>query len=388
MIGMDGLLRDVTVLIVDDEERNLDLLGDVMSGEGYRTLFASNGLEAIDVVNERHAEIDLILLDVMMPQLDGFATCKRLRQMDSSAGIPILLVTALAGQRDRLRGIGAGANDFLTKPLQIVETRLRVRNCILQKRLTDAVKKDLFRLQDLERMRDTLVHMVVHDLRSPLTNLMLSMELLLASPLLSEGDGELVRDAQLASERLMQLVNTMLDVSRLESGEFPIHLRSDCMVETLRTTIDRSRRVSGSRVLTLETPLDEHVMAFDVDVVTRVVENLIQNAIKATSSNGHITVKLSIADGRALVEVQDDGHGIPAEQRARVFEKFSRAAQPETARRAPGWGLGLSFVSMAIQAHGGAVGLDSEEGEGSRFWFSIPDGVSPEAPRPEPAGSS
>ncbi len=388
MIGMDGLLRDVTVLIVDDEERNLDLLGDVMSGEGYRTLFASNGLEAIDVVNERHAEIDLILLDVMMPQLDGFATCKRLRQMDSSAGIPILLVTALAGQRDRLRGIGAGANDFLTKPLQIVETRLRVRNCILQKRLTDAVKKDLFRLQDLERMRDTLVHMVVHDLRSPLTNLMLSMELLLASPLLSEGDGELVRDAQLASERLMQLVNTMLDVSRLESGEFPIHLRSDCMVETLRTTIDRSRRVSGSRVLTLETPLDEHVMAFDVDVVTRVVENLIQNAIKATSSNGHITVKLSIADGRALVEVQDDGHGIPAEQRARVFEKFSRAAQLETARRAPGWGLGLSFVSMAIQAHGGAVGLDSEEGEGSRFWFSIPDGVSREAPRPEPAGSS
>jgi two-component system sensor histidine kinase/response regulator len=374
----EKLLSDVTVLIVDDEERNRELLGEVMGGVGYQTLFASDGLEAIDVVTEHGGAIDLILLDVMMPELDGFATCVRLREMDSAAGIPILMVTALTGREDRLRGIGAGANDFLTKPLQVAEVRLRVRNALIQKRLADQVKQDLFRLRDLEQLRDTLVHLVVHDLRSPLTGLSLSLELLLLSPALSEKEGQLVRDAQVASERLMHLLSTMLDMSALEAGKFPLVPQSVCMVDTLRTAVDRLRVVTGPRGLTFESLLDEHVMKFDPDAVTRMVDNLVHNAVKATTSKGNIAVRFSVADGRALVEVLDDGYGIPVDQHARVFEKFGRAEQARTNQRPTGWGLGLTVVRMASEAHGGAAGFDSEEGKGSRFWFWIPDGSLPE----------
>jgi signal transduction histidine kinase len=366
-VNIEGSL----VLIVDDDARNRELLGEIMTADGYRVVFAADGQEALDHLAEDEEGVDLVLLDVMMPRVDGIEACRRIRADEKTRSIPVIMVTALSSREDRLRGIEVGANDILTKPLEILDVRLRVRNALEQKHLADRVQSDFDRLQELERLRDSLVHMVVHDLRSPLTNLRLCLSLLETSPSVAANEATLVEDSLAATERITSLVNTVLDMSRLEDTSLPLDRQVQDVDEVVERALESVSFIRWRRKL-LVTFAERPLTAFiDPQLMSRVIENLALNAFKATDDDGIIEVAARRAGSEVVVEVSDNGRGIPKDVQSSVFEKFGRG--PSGKGRPQSWGLGLAFVRMAVHAHGGEVGFDSEEGMGTRFWFSIPE---------------
>ena len=163
---MDSMkFEKICILGVDDDDKNLKLIEALLIPHKYRVLFAHNGSEALKIVEAE--KVDVILLDVMMPDIDGFEVCRKLKEDERLAHIPVILVTSLHGREERLKGIAAGANDFLTKPIDNEDLILRVRNAARLKVLHDRTRNDYNKLSELEKMRDSLTHMIIHDLRSP-----------------------------------------------------------------------------------------------------------------------------------------------------------------------------------------------------------------------------
>lgn len=355
------------VLVVDDDGRNRELLHELLVARGYSVIEAENGFVALEcaVRDAPHA----ILLDVMMPGMDGFEVCRRLKADPATSPIPILLVTALQERDDRLRGIEAGANDFLTKPIDTREVMLRTRNAIYSKQLYDRVQSDFERLRDLERLRDNLTHMIVHDMRSPLMGISGHLELVSST---LEGripaeDMESIREAHLNSRKLIDMVSSLLDVSKLEAGQMPMHKETCDLGEVARESVDL---LDG---LLRRSPAQIDVAApatasCDRALILRVISNLLGNAAKYAPTESRIHVVVAPAAGAVKVSVTDQGKGIPPEFQQKIFDKFGQV--DSTVKHSTG--LGLTFCKLAIEAHGGKIGVESEPGRGCTFWFTLP----------------
>lgn len=362
------------VLVVDDQDANRMLLRDLLEARGYEVSEASSGPEALEQI----AAVlpDVLLLDVSMPAMDGFEVCRRLRSAPETVALPILLVTALAAREHRIQGIEAGANDYITKPIDRTELVLRVRNAIHMHRLLRQVEEQLRRLRDLEALRDSLVHMLVHDLRTPLTGIRMYLELLREDVRLSRaGDGlrELVEEANTVSERMTGMVNDMLDVSRLEEGAMPVERKPADLVALAREAI----KVAGGQHrinLQLDAPDGGVAVACDPELIRRVIANLVSNAVDFSPDKSTVKVRIRNGGPEARLQVEDQGPGVPSEFQERIFEKFGQA-DVKRQRVSHSTGLGLTFCKLAVEAHGGRIGVESEAGQGSTFWFTLPIGA-------------
>ena len=214
------------ILVVDDEPLNRELLRDLLEVNGYAVLEAADGLSALKMVDS--GACDVILLDVMMPGMDGLEVCRRLKANLKTAPIPVLMVTALIESEQRHLGIDAGANDYLAKPIDRRDVLLRVRNAVSAKRLYDQVQQDLDRLRELEKLQDNLTHMIVHDMRSPLMIVDWSYDFLLKEKaLLTPQQADYIAMGQSCCHELVEMVNSLLDISRMESGKMPLN-RTPC----------------------------------------------------------------------------------------------------------------------------------------------------------------
>jgi two-component system sensor histidine kinase/response regulator len=358
------------VLVVDDNEANRLLLQELLELEGHQVLLASNGAEALECAAKQLP--DLMLLDVNMPRMDGLEVCRRVRADPASRALPIILVTALAERAHRLQGIAAGANDYVTKPIDRADLLLRVGNALGLRRLHQEVADQYRQLQELERMRDSLVHMLVHDLRSPLTGISGYLEL--ARQELAELDRpRLLADVEEVCRgvnALADMVSNVLDVSRSETGTMPLRRGSADLGQIAAEAIASLGRPAYATV-ELSAPLAPVFAEVDPDVMRRVIANLVGNAVKFTPRGGAVRVEVCLGDKGPEIRVTDAGPGIPAEYHEKIFEKFGQAQLGKTS---PGRssGLGLTFCKMAAEAHGGGIGLKSEEGKGSTFWLSLP----------------
>lgn len=355
------------VLVVDDEAKNRTLLADFLQVQGYRVSTAENGEVALDKAAREFP--DVILLDVMMPGLDGFAVCRRLKADQATAPIPVLIVTVLQDREDRLTGIEAGATDFLSKPLDFQETLLRVKNAVATKRLYDQVLSSYVRLVNLESLRDNLTHMIVHDMRSPLSGILGNLQLLQMrlKDKLNEKERRWLDNTFIQSSALMHMINSVLDVSKLENSKMTIH-PSECTLEALA----REAVVSLGPVATryhMEVTGAATVYC-DAGLIGRVLANLIGNAVKYSPEGSEVKVVLEERDGHCKVMVVDHGHGIPPEYREKIFEKFGQVEGRQRAQYSTG--LGLTFCKLAVELHGGTIGVESEAGKGSTFWFVLP----------------
>ncbi|MEA2712505.1 MAG: two-component system, sensor histidine kinase and response regulator [Gemmatimonadales bacterium] len=359
------------VLIVDDEPQNVLLLQDLLEARGYRVLTAADGENGLVLASEHNP--DVVLLDVMMPRLSGFDVCRRLKAEPGSAMIPVLLVTALDAREDRLAGIDAGASDFISKPIDSADLLLRVRNAVATKRLHDQLATQLRRLKELETARDTLTHMVVHDLRSPLTGLIGYIELL-GTLARETGNAEAIEytaDAQAIAGRLAEMVSQVLDVSRLEAGRMPLSVAETDLVLLLPAAVGGlGVTPAGLRVI-YELPTEPVPVSCDAAVIGRVVANLVGNAYKFTRRNGEVRIGLVQRNGRVRFSVTDQGPGVAPEYRERIFEKFGQVPSSGSAG-ARSSGLGLTFCKLAVEAHRGEVGVESAETGGARFWVELP----------------
>jgi len=360
------------VLIVDDDEMNRRLLSDMLDAAGYTVCTANDGVEALEQAVAFQPEA--ILLDIMMPRMDGVEACQRLKADPATASIPVLLATALHERADRIRGLAAGANDFLSKPLDVDEVRSRVKNAVYSKKLHDRVQEDLTKLKKLEELRDNLTHMIIHDMRSPLMVVSGSFELVLNEPDgLNASQVDMLKLGDSSCRGVIDMVSSLLDISRMESGQMPIN-RTLCELDRMaQAAVESMTVLSVEKGQTLRVTGTAARCHADHALLDRVFVNLLGNAIKFTPDGGTIEVNVVMAEGKVRCEVRDSGKEIPRQYQKRIFEKFGQVESRKEGKM-NSTGLGLTFCRLAVEAHGGQIGVVSSAGKGNTFWFTLPVG--------------
>ena len=354
------------ILIVDDTPANLQLLVNLLSVQRYRIRPVTSGEAALKAVALQAP--DLVLLDINMPGMNGYEVCKRLKRDPDTAHIPIIFISALTEVAEKVNAFSAGGVDYVTKPFQVEEILARVGTHLALRRSRLELEQSLARLRELEELRDSLTHMIAHDMRSPLLSVGLGLEIMEDEFRLAEPPArKLITDARVCVSTLVGMVTQMLDVSRLEHGNLPLERKDFDLAKAAAEVVEL---LQGSREHEFGIQADGPVMvSADRELLRRVLDNLITNAVKFTPKQGRITVSLKPAGPDLRVEVVDQGPGISAEKQARLFTKFGQLEASEAKR---GFGLGLAFVRLAIEAHGGQVGVSSQPGQGSTFWFTLP----------------
>lgn len=363
----DPTHRHADILIVDDTPANLQLLAGMLRERGYKVRPAPGGETALRAAQA--SPPDLILLDITMPGMDGYEVCRRLKGDERLRDIPVLFISALNETEDKVRAFHAGGLDYVSKPFQLEEVEARVRTHLELRRQQLELESNYARLRELEQLRDSLTHMVAHDMKSPLLAVQLSLDVLRFS--LSKDDAgttEILEAARASLNAVVQMIAQMIDVSRMEAGSLALERDDADLAEMAAEMLAKHKPLAGSRTLIHDAPT--HTPApVDADLIRRVLANLIGNAIKFTPADGTVRVTVRTADSVVRVEVADNGPGIPPELHAKIFEKFG---QVQDHKAHLGTGLGLTFCKMAIEAHGGAIGVQSTPGAGSTFWFTLP----------------
>jgi len=358
------------VLVVEDDHVCRTLLSEWLSAYGHKVTAVTDGAAALRSVD---VEVpDVILLDIMMPGLDGFAVCERLKTNPRTAAVPVLLLTALDERQDRLRGIRAGANDFLTKPVDMPDVLLRVRNAVRLNHLHREVAEKFHSICHEQHMRESLLHMIVHDLRTPLAGLEGFLQLLQmsAGTKLEERPAHYLTKALEASHKLAHQIDLLLDIHRLEQGKMSVNLAPYDLAQLVGNAVDPLRPLFGQRGLKLDLPTCSLMAVCDSSLLSRVLANIVGNAIAFTSpTDGQILIRVEQVADRARVEVADNGPGIEPSHQESIFEKFFQVEEHVRSRSS---GLGLAFCKLAMDAQRGHIGVTSQPGAGSRFWFEVP----------------
>jgi len=358
------------ILVVDDEAPNRILLKDWLGPYGHQVTTASSGLEALQAVETELP--DVIVLDVRMPGMDGFTVCEKLKSNVRTSMIPVLLLTSLHEREDRLRGMRAGANDFLLKPVDLPDLLLRVRNAVRLRNLHNELETKLQEITRQEYLKESLLHMIVHDLRTPLSAMDGFLQLLRMNlgEKLGHRPAHCLQQALHASQKLGHQIDLLLDIHRLEEGHMPVKAVAHDLSEVVDKAVSPLRPLFGDRRLQLDCPSTRLTVMGDPGLLGRVVSNLVGNAIAFTSPlEGAISVRVLPRPGCARVEVIDNGPGIELANQQAIFDKFFQASDENNTRSS---GLGLTFCKLAMDAQKGSIGVISEPGAGSQFWFEVP----------------
>lgn len=376
------------ILVADDLAPNRTMLADTLKAFGYEVLTAKDGAEALQLCAE--TEFDTVLLDIMMPHFTGYEVCAHLRANAPTQHVPVILVTALTGRADRLQGVEAGANDFLIKPVDIQDVILRVRNAVRMKRLHDQVHRNYQQLLDSEQLRENLTHMIVHDMRNLLLGVSGNLQLLklMAGPSLTAELLKPLDQARTASKTLQAMITSLIDISRLEGGQLPLEPGAHNLLSLAEDAIADLGARTADTAIELRIPPDSRVRC-DQSLTRRILQNFVANAVDfVPAQNGRIRLECAEReDGSMWISVSDNGPGIPEEMRTQIFEKFAIGPAGKTAANRPSAGLGLAFCKLAVEAHGGQIGVESRENGGSRFWFTLPAPIGLNAELPELAAA-
>ena len=376
------------ILVADDVPANVELLFDQLHVLNYRTVAATDGPSAVAACFEHKP--DLCILDVAMPAGDlgvddrstGFEVCRRIKRDPRTARIPVIFITALNDTTDRVKAIEAGGDDFLTKPHNRLVLGARVRSLLRLKAATDALEESYRKLRELEKLRDDLMNMIVHDLKTPLTAVQATLEMLHDGDFggLNTEQRKAVSDAQHKAHDLLSLIEDLLEVSRLEETSLPLELEQVGAAELLEELMVewQLRLQQEGATVSLEVSPETPAVAADRVLLRRVFGNLVQNAL--THSSRAVTLQLSARrdDDGVLFTVADNGPGIPPEYQEVIFRKFQQVKTPHVPRVRSS-GLGLAFCKMAVDAHGGRIWVQSNYGQGSAFHVFLPL-VPPRAP--------
>jgi len=370
------------ILVADDVSANVELLFDQLHVLGFRAIASWDGPSALSACFEHRP--DLCILDVSMPAGDlgvddrstGFEVCRRIKRDPRTKSIPVIFVTALNDTTDRVKAIEAGGDDFLTKPHNRLVLGARVRSLLKLKAATDSLEDTLRKLREVEKMRDDLMKMIVHDLKTPLTSVLATMEMLADGDFgpLNEQQRKMLSDAESKAEDLLALIGDLLEVSRIEEATMTLDVQPIAPAALLNEVIHEwdIRFQQEGAAATVDVSDDAPVFEADKALLKRVIGNLVQNALTHSATAVRLQMSARRDGDGILFTVADNGPGIPPEYHEVIFRKFERVKNPNMPRTRSS-GLGLAFCKLVVEAHGGRIWVQSAgEGKGSSFHFSLP----------------
>ncbi len=364
------------ILAVDDAPDNLILLDKLLKRQGFDVVNASSGKECLSKSASENP--DLIILDVAMPEMNGFETLKHLRDNENTRGIPVIILTANSKDAKSIEeGFSLGADEYLTKPIEQDELIARVRSILR------AVKAE----QDLEQLKADFQSMLVHDLRSPLSVIIGVLELA------AEGEfdknpaelKEFLGSALETSQKMLGLINDILDVAKLEAGKLQLNKQPNDLNVVVGGAVARLKILARDKGISLNILEDKNIpiCEFDSGKVEQVVTNLVGNAIKFTPKDGSVCIKtyvrhfdndvLGLRGDYAAIDVEDTGVGISSDEIPLIFDRYRQAKSAKAAGQ-KGTGLGLTIVKRVTEAHNGKVFVESTLGKGTKFSVVIPLG--------------
>jgi two-component system sensor histidine kinase/response regulator len=357
-----------TILIVDDEPRSLYAIEMLLSQEPYQIVFADRGNAALEQVESENP--DVILLDVMMPDITGYEVCKRLKSDERWRHIPIILVTALDRKEDVVQGLESGADEFLTKPVHGPELRARVNSML-------RIKKQYDEIQETMQLREDMADMIVHDMRSPISALMLYTELLSKKGATKVSYEELAQKISVQSHRLNSYLGDMLLLAKMRSNKLILNRTPIDARALLLNASNQYRDAAASKDVELELIMPDVSCEISVDrkLMQRVLDNLLSNALKFSPQYGTITLCLEYQNGSdqdrpaALIQVIDQGPGVPEEYHNRIFNKYEVVDLEQT--DIPQIGLGLALCQMVVDAHDGRIFVKDNSPTGAVFCIEI-----------------
>ena len=373
--------RDDTIMVVDDDQRNVRLMESILRSNGYRVVKAYDGDEARRLVEA--GAPDLILLDVMMPKVSGFELCHLLRGRHETRLLPIIMITALNALEDKVRALETGADDFLSKPINKTEMLAKVRSILRVKSLQDEVERQRVALENtnqqlltMQRFKESLTQMVVHDLKNPLSGIMGNIQLIqLQRQQMSRERVDALVDRSLESGRQMtQLIQNILEVGKLEEQKMPLRIEPVSLHDIARENLAEMTSVCGRDGIQVENRIDADLCPVEADrgLVGRIVANLLNNAFKHTPRDGRVCVDARQDGEEVILSIADTGEGIPEDLQPHIFEKFVGGGTEPNDRMMHNSGLGLTFCRLAVERHAGRIWFESSQGVGTTVFVALP----------------
>jgi two-component system sensor histidine kinase/response regulator len=391
MEDIEGKARKRSILIVDDVSKNIQVLGSILREEGYEISFALNGKDALKKV--KIAQPDIILLDVMMPEMDGYETCARLREDEKTRDIPVIFLTAKTDEESRVKGFEVGAQDYVAKPFNTPELLARVNTHLQLKAVRDEMafmnkqlrQENILResilkqlettnrkLKDSDEIKNEFISILSHDMGTPITVIKANLEMIeeIYFPSLDENLKRILKSMEKASEALERLRLDTLDLSRMDMGTMKLDVEEVDISELIDDAVEGIRGLASRKKQSVSMEIERPMMAkVDRFKLKRVLSNFLSNANRYSPEGKDFKILASTENGNIKVEIRDSGRGIPEKELLKIFERFYR-----TGKRVEGsTGLGLAIVKGIIEAHGGRTWAESDgEGLGSSFFFTLP----------------
>jgi signal transduction histidine kinase len=359
-----------TVLAVDDDTTNLKVLRGTLESLECRILLARSGERAIEIATEQKPE--LVLLDVLMPGLNGFDTCDRLKAHSGTAGAVVIFLSALDDLEARLEGLQRGGVDYITKPFHADEILAKVRTHLQMVTLRKTLATRNRELSELNQKQNQLLGMAAHDLRTPLTAIMIAAQTLQKRKLPEEAEKELLDIVGSSSRHMQSLIEELLDMSSLQSSEVSVRPEAVQLAELIRERLALHSFAAETKKIGLVTDFEDlPPLNLDRSKVAQVIDNLLSNAIKYSWKESSVTIKLYSENKQAVMSVSDTGVGISPDGLEKIFEPFAKVGSRPTLGESS-HGLGLAIVNNIVKGHGGEVSVSSTLNEGSTFYVKLP----------------
>ncbi len=396
--------REQLILIVDDNPNNLQVLGSILSTRGYKIALAKSGTEALSFVENKSP--DLIFLDIMMPDLNGFEVCERLKASERSRMIPVIFVSALSNTQHKLKAFSIGGVDYITKPFNVAEVVERARVHLDLKSMREALmdtnqqlRQQINERQKLEgelrkakekaeattKTKSDFLASMSHEIRTPMNGIIATASLLKNTDL-NDTQKDYVDIIDYSANNLLTIINDILDISKIEAGQITLEHIDFNLHNVINETLKLLKPKAREKEIRFEAHIDESVPLYakgDPIRLKQIVINLANNAIKFTSE-GSVKIEVETiekADSyrKYLFKVVDTGIGIPKAAHDKLFKEYLQA-EISTSRKFGGTGLGLSISKKLVELMQGEIGFESEEGKGSTFWFTARLAIGKEPP--------
>jgi signal transduction histidine kinase len=366
----------IRILVVDDNEANRALAKSALEDEGYAVILRSGGAAGVEAFRTEHP--DCVLLDVRMPDMDGFAVCEAIRALPSGPETPILFLTALRDVDTFDRSLGAGGDDFLTKPIRPAELIVRVQSALKLRRLRvelrehyELLKHQRDALMRLQLQKERLTAFVVHDLKNPVNAMDLHAQVLLRERGLPAQARESATEIRTAARQLNRMILNLLDLAKADEGLLAPQRSEVDLSGLVREVFAELAIAAQIREVTLADSLDATRTHADEDLLRRLVTNLVENAIRYTPRRSSVTVTTVRLASATELRVADAGVGIPMEMREKVFDPFVQVESGKLPTARGGRGLGLTFCKVVAEAHGGRIWVE-DAAPGAVFCVRLP----------------